>query len=76
MKLRLVDNWRNLWKAASVQVLALGAVLPELLQLLADNSDLMVWFDDGYKSGIRLTCMVAALLLRPVKQTAVSGDGK
>ena len=73
MRIRLVENWRNLWKAASVQVLALGALLPEVLQLIADHSDLMVWFDDGYKSGIRLACMVAALLLRPVKQATVSG---
>jgi len=74
MKIRLVENWRNLWKAASVQVLALGALLPEVLQLISDHSDLLVWFDDGYKSGIRLGCMVAALLLRPVKQAAVSGN--
>ena len=74
--MKLVSNWRNLWRAASVQVLALGAVLPEVLQLIADNSDLLIWLDDGYKSGIRLTCMIVALLLRPIKQTAVSGDVK
>lgn len=73
MKITLVDNWRNLWKAASIQVLALGAVLPEVLQLVADNSSLIPWLDDGYKSGIRLACMVLAMVLRPVKQAAVSG---
>lgn len=74
--MRLVDNWRHLWKAASVQVIALGAVLPELLQLIADHSDLLVWFDDGYKSAIRLGCMVLALVLRPIRQESVSGGGK
>ena len=73
MKITLVDNWRNLWKAASIQVLALGAVLPEVLQLVADNSSLIPWLDDGYKSGIQLACMVLAMVLRPVKQAAVSG---
>jgi hypothetical protein len=73
MNLELVHNWRNLWRAASVQVIALGAVLPELLQLISDNTDLLPLLDDGHKSGIRLACMILALLLRPVKQQAVSG---
>lgn len=49
------------------------AVLPEVLQLVADNSGLIPWLDDGYKSGIRLACMVLAIVLRPVKQKSVSG---
>lgn len=73
MKIELVPNWRGLWKAASVQVIALGAVLPEALQLISDNVSTLPWFDDGVKSGIRLACMVLALLLRPVHQSSVSG---
>jgi len=75
MKIELVPNWRKLWRAASVQLLAFGAVIPELLQMLADHSDLIPWFDGETKSGIRLACLLAALLLRPVKQPSVSGKG-
>lgn len=73
-KITLVANWRRLWRAASLQILALGAVLPELLQAIADNTDLLPWLDDGYKSGIRLAAIVAAIVLRPIKQQAVSGQ--
>ncbi len=72
-KITLVPNWRRLWRAASVQILALGALLPELLQAVADNTNLLPWLDDGYKSGIRLAAIIAAIVLRPIKQVAVSG---
>lgn len=73
-RIKLVANWRRLWRAASLQILALGAVLPELLQAVADNTDLLPWLDDGYKSGIRLTAIIVAIVLRPIKQEAVSGS--
>lgn len=76
MKITLVENWRHLWKAASIQILALGAVLPEVLQLVADNSSLIPWLDDGYKSAIRLVCMVLAILFRPVRQASVNPEPK
>jgi len=73
MKIELVPNWRKLWKSWSLRFAALGAALPEILQLLADNTDTIPWFDEGYKSGIRLVCLVLVIVLRPVKQEAVSG---
>lgn len=66
--LKLIENWRSLWRAWSVQMAALGLVLPEILQLLADNTDLLTGFDAGYKSLIRLVCLIGVVLLRPVKQ--------
>lgn len=72
-KPQLVPNWKSLWKAASVQILAVGALLPEILQVVANNTDLLPWLDDGYKSGIRLAAIVAAVLVRPIKQPSVSG---
>jgi hypothetical protein len=69
----LIENWKSLWKAYSVQMLALGAILPEILQLIADNSATLPWLDDGYKSGIRLACIILAMVLRAVHQPSVSG---
>jgi len=73
MKIELVPNWRKLWKSWSLRFAALGATLPEVLQLIADNTGSLTWFDEGYKSGIRLVCLVLVIVLRPVKQEAVSG---
>ena len=71
MKIQLIENWRALWKAWSIQLAALGIALPELLQLVADNTDLLSGFDVGYKSLIRLACLVGVVLLRPVKQVVL-----
>lgn len=70
-KLELVENWRKLWKSTTVIFGTLGLALPELLQLLADNSELIPFWDDGYKSGVRLACLVLIVLLRPVKQESL-----
>ena len=69
--MKLVENWRKLWKAWSLQLAALGIALPELLQLIADNTDSLEWLDGGYKSGIRLACLIGVVLARPVKQRAL-----
>lgn len=73
MNIELIPNWQKLWKSWSLRFAALGAALPELMQLLADNTDAIPWFDEGYKSGIRLACLVLVIVLRPIKQEAVSG---
>lgn len=69
--MKLVENWRKLWKTWSLQLAALGIALPELLQLIADNTDSLQWLDGGYKSGIRLACLIGVVLLRPIKQEAL-----
>ena len=71
MTLKLVDGWRSLWRAWSIQLAALGIALPELMQLIADNTDLLIGFDVGWKSVIRLACLVGVVLLRPVKQVVL-----
>jgi len=71
-KLELVENWRKLWKSTTMIFGALGLAVPELLQILADNTDLVPWMDDGYKSGLRLACLIAIVLLRPVKQESLT----
>lgn len=71
MTIRLIANWRTLWKAWSMRIAAVGVVLPELLQIVADNTDSLEWLDSGYKSGIRLACLIGVVLARPVKQGAL-----
>jgi hypothetical protein len=67
----LVPNWRRLWRAWSVRFAAIGIIVPELLQLIADNADSLGWLKD-WTGTVRLVCLVLVLLLRPVKQEAVS----
>lgn len=69
--MKLVEDWRKLWKTWSLQLAALGIALPELLQIIADNTDSLEWLDGGYKSGIRLACLIGVVLVRPVKQEAL-----
>lgn len=68
MSIQLVQGWEKLWKAWSMRFAAIGIVLPDLMQLIADNSNELPWFDGSMKSGIRLACLVAVVLARPVKQ--------
>jgi hypothetical protein len=74
VNITLVPNWRSLWKAWSVRFAALGIFLPELLQLIADNSDTLAWLDSGWKSLIRLACLVGVVVLRPLRQVTVTPE--
>jgi hypothetical protein len=69
---RLVPHWRRLWRAWSVQLAALGVFLPELLQLIADNTNGLDWLGGGTKNAIRLACLIGVVLLRPVKQETLT----
>ena len=67
--MNLIPNWKSvLLRAWTVRLAAAGIVSPELLQLIADNTDLLQWLDDPAKGAIRLACLVGVVLLRPVKQ--------
>lgn len=72
--MKLVDEWKSLWKAWTVQLAAAGILLPDLLQVLADNSQFIPWFDDGVKSGLRLACLILIVLLRPIKQKSLNKE--
>lgn len=72
--MKLVEEWKSLWKSWSVQLAAVGILLPDLLQVIADNSALLPWFDDGMKSGLRLACLILIVLLRPIKQKSLSKE--
>lgn len=69
--MKLVENWRTLWRAWSMRIAALGILSPEVLQLFADNTNTLDWLDAGWKSGIRLACLIGVVLARPVKQKEI-----
>ena len=70
--LTLVADWHKLWRSWSVIVALIGAALPELLQLVADNSDALPGLTAGDKSGIRLVCLVLVVVLRPIRQKSLA----
>ena len=72
MKFKLIEGWQKLHRAWSMRFAAMGIVLPDLLQLIADNTSELPWFDGSMKSGIRLACLVAVVLARPVKQREIA----
>lgn len=76
MKIQLVENWRKLWKAWTMWCASIGIVGPELLQLAADHIEAIPVLDAGHKSIIRLVCLVAIVLLRPVKQVSMQDETK
>lgn len=71
MRFKLIDGWRLLWRAWSMRIAALGVVLPEILQLIADNTGSIDWLDNGWKSMIRMACLIGVVLARPIKQVAI-----
>lgn len=69
--MKLVENWKALWKSWTVQLAALGILLPDILQVVADNSALLPWFDDEFKNALRLACLVLIVFARHMKQESL-----
>lgn len=74
MNIQLVEGWTKLWKAWTVQLAAAGILLPDVLQILAENIDGLPLLDNGHKSLIRLACLIAIIFLRPIKQPSIAPD--
>ncbi len=72
--MKLVENWRLLWKSWTVQLATAGIFVPDILQVLAENVDGIPLIDTGHKSLIRLACLVLIVVLRPVKQASLTKD--
>ena len=69
MKIELVDNWLAVMTRSYSALFAwVGALLPDVLQLIADHSSLLPSLTDGHKNVIRLACLIAIVALRPIKQ--------
>lgn len=70
--MKLVENWRKLWKSWTVLLASAGIFLPDILQIIAENIDGVPLIDAGHKSLIRLACLILIVLLRPVKQESLT----
>lgn len=70
--MKLVENWRKLWKSWTVMLATAGIFLPDILQIVAENIDGIPLIDAGHKSLIRLACLILIVLLRPVKQESLT----
>jgi hypothetical protein len=70
--MKLVENWKKLWKSWTVMLATAGIFLPDILQIVAENIDGIPLIDTGHKSLIRLGCLILIVLLRPVKQESLT----
>lgn len=67
----LIQNWKTvLLRSWSVWLAALGAAMPELLDFLASNVDLLsdIGLSAHQKNLVRLGALVGVILVRPLKQ--------
>lgn len=71
-KFKLVDNWRSLWRAACLWVAGLGIFVPDMLQMIADNSESLPWFDPDWKNMMRIGALAGVVVARFVKQEKVN----
>ena len=70
--MKLVENWKKLWKSWTMMLATAGIFLPDILQIVAENIDGIPMIDTGHKSLIRLACLILIVLLRPVKQESLT----
>jgi hypothetical protein len=70
--MKLVGNWKKLWKSWTVMLATAGIFVPDVLQIIAENIDGIPLIDTGHKSLIRLACLILIVLLRPVKQESLT----
>lgn len=71
MKIQLVSEWKRLWRSWTMWAAGVGIFLPDVLNIVVENIDGITLLDAGHKSLIRLTCLVAIVLLRPIKQESM-----
>jgi hypothetical protein len=71
-KPQLVDNWKTLWKSLVMWSAGVGLVLPEILQLITDQTQAMASLDADTKNWIRIVCLALVIVFRPIKQTSMT----
>lgn len=63
--MRFVDKW---WRAWSLRIAALGLAIPEILQIVADNTELLVFLPPDWRGYIYILALLGAVIARPIKQ--------
>jgi hypothetical protein len=53
----------------SLRISAAGLALPVILELIADNRDLLVFLPPQWQGYIYMIALVGAILARPIKQS-------
>lgn len=72
MKLTLVDNWRCLWRAFSVQAMALSLAVQTTWTTMPEDLKAVLPPDTG--TYLACTLLVFGIIGRCVQQDKVSGD--
>lgn len=77
MKIKLIDNWTDCWRFASVRTLGLGTAIPGLIELFPDQA-LHIWallpedmkrvVPDRYVLWYTLAVVAASFLARIIRQ--------
>ncbi len=71
-KPQLVENWKTLWKSLVMWAAGVGLVLPEILQLITDQTQAMASLDADTKNWIRIVCLALVIVFRPIKQPSMT----
>ena len=69
MNITLIDNWQKIFKRWSFWLATASAALPEIMQFIAQNTDLIPWIDADTKGLLRLALTIAAIMAMPIRQT-------
>ena len=63
--MKLVEKW---WKSWSLRIAAFGLALPDILNVIAANTHLLVFVSPDVRGYIYMAALIAAILIRPIKQ--------
>jgi hypothetical protein len=76
-KPRLISDWRlRLRRSFAVKAAIVGAVAPQVLQVIADQSGQLPWLDENWKGLIRTVSLIAVPVLLVIKQDSLASPDK
>lgn len=69
--MKLVEKW---WKSWSLRIAAIGLAIPEILQVVANNTELLVFLPPDIKGYVYIAALIGVVLTRPVKQKSMEPE--
>lgn len=66
--MKLVDKW---WKSWSLRIAAIGLALPEIMNVIAANTQLLVFLPPDVRGYIYMAALIGAIVTRPIKQKSM-----